>query len=600
MFRKLLQRFQSPQSHTNDAVAEGEITETKKRSYVYQDRATRARLARKESQNLQPIESSRPYSIDHDGYHRIIIPLSTEPEEATLRTKLSALFPRLDSVFRRRPAKALETIRLPNNPSAYAGLTAKVRALMVQPIKKNGDADAQWLARFAELQEMAKQIRKDTFAAHGTTPTAEDRETLGALDRLLTLENGSDGAHRLYRIKQFGKAARADLRSLEPEAKERITASIDQLGERLAAGMLENRTQRAGNQPPVVREAPPLGQSIEQSGIYAELNAIVNGGGRAAAKWHAMDAVRERVAGEREAIHVRMADIPHERFALSGYEGMMHPRVPALNTELFNILTSCELELTKPQDRIALVKHALAVLRPAAEEAHRHAVFDATIAAREDAKEAANPDAEKPTIAMREYQYPKGHEPKWYQKPNSGKKFAAAVFGGSPLLVGAAYMLKPQVPVYDPHASSVGSAFNIDDYARREQARWYARTEAEDAKQPDAAGIRGSMAPQTKFDDTPLRTYDDSVPMPAIPNFAITDDRSPEQIAYDRCIMSDKDLGTCPPSPDIVRMNREADEKFGGGSSNAAQRANEALPTIAGDAARSVEPLQDPTLSIQR
>lgn len=283
-------------------------------------------------------------------------------------TKLGALFPRLQGLFRRTPQKEFESLQ-PASAESYAGLAAMMRAIATPPIHKNEDKNMQLTQRLMAFKDLAKQVDAGTLATHGAVSTQADHDAAQALDRLLTLNKGSNEKQQLHRVENVMKAARADDRIAKKAARaevEALKASVAQTGQAVAAitqplvlGTQQLRQQsraRLG----LEMVAPAAQDSIALSGVYAELDAILQNPGTDQNRWNALQQVYARIE-------------PH---TFERYDPRRHAQVPQLDGALQRVLKTCSETGFDDTTGMALVRKAVADLRPVAEAIHHRAVSD--------------------------------------------------------------------------------------------------------------------------------------------------------------------------------------------------------------------------------
>lgn len=460
-----------------------------------------------------------------------------------MRTALGTIFPRQESIFRRKELPAFTALKIESSQQ-YAGLANQMYALAARPIRKSEDASTQLAARLRELKALAKQVNQGTLPPVTNGPlggSIADREAAQALDRLLTLNKGSGEKQQHERVKTFLKVARTDSRQFSDSAK--IEQSIAQKAQRFAAGMERSRMHRGV----VVREAPALGESIEHSGIYAELDRILTHYSSPNAICREAQALCDSVA--KEQYH--------------GYSDS-HPRPTHLNDAVRTVLRDCLKENLKPAQRVTYMRSALEAFRPAAEQASSHAEFDMRVAQNSQRPfvPAPLPEGWEANAAPFRYERRGALHPDKLERTVKKTLKTGGIGAGVLSVLGApaVWLMQPSSqPSSGTDISASSGALETTDYYARESARFDAQTRISDERRRE-----------TMSDLPPMKPYHDEyrVKPQLLPTHGGYEDK--EQQAYYACLERNTDPATdmlrpdadCI-SPDIKRMQDEADAKYG-------------------------------------
>jgi hypothetical protein len=246
----------------------------------------------------------------------------TQGDDASRRGAVAQLFPQAErSVFRKPKALDLHPSEMliedqqnrRGAARAFAGLSAKLEEICLPPIAEDKQSDRQWRARLKNLKTVADQIQKGEFASPNAKPSQDDADAMLALTRLLELNKGSKWPQKRFRVETFSNAVGTDA------------------GKRMAL-------------------ADP---GITGSGIYEQLDRIMQRHVSATKKWEQVVALNERVAPL--------------VFVASGPG--MHVREGDFNFFVQNTLSN--IVRNHPDDdahqQLARVREALSILRPVAE-----------------------------------------------------------------------------------------------------------------------------------------------------------------------------------------------------------------------------------------
>lgn len=470
---------------------------------------------------------------------------------STQTSQVSKLFPRSPSVLSRKIVKQFETLRM-NEHSDATGLANQLYALAAQPIRKGEDAQQQWKERLKALKALAKQVERGTL----DTPlrghsTVVDREAAEALDRLLTLNKGSGEKQQLHRAEQFIKAARADSSRYSDIGL--LRHSISSLAERFNRDMGQRRAyleaRRPENSPEPKKERP----SAEQSGIYAELAQIL--------KHHTNP---NAIVGAAGVLYTRVAD--DKSFNPMGSTEL--PRPAFLNYQVRSLIHKVLCAPLTSSQQASLLRQMVVQLRPAAEAAHSHGVFDARIAANHQHR-ATQPEPEHDPIAqmwarqdqLRAEAKAQRHEERAEQRgARLAKRIKLGMLGlfGLGTVGGISYVGMEQ----SARQRAAFAAASDDDSYRSMDINAYSKALTERFnRELDASEAR--LFGRREDDDMPAPTpHRDEYRAPAYIPAPARVYSSPEEKAYQECILSDADISTCPTAPDLLEMQREADGKY--------------------------------------